>query len=302
VVFVLGLGAALALAIGFVLQQRAASQEPPEEILSPVLLLRLVQRPMWLAGIGAMVVGQLLGAGALDLGSVSLVEPLLAANLLFALPLSAAWQRKHLGLREWAGALMLSGGLAGFVVVGHPHGGTAAHLAWPNWIIAAGGIAIVVSVLVTIGKRLPFGEEATMLALAAGVLYGLQDALTRRMLAPQEFHFLALFTDWPLYALAAVAVIGLLLAQSAFEAAPLAASLPAITVAEPVTGIAFGVGVYGERITLSPFELALEVVAIACMVVGVVLVARSPLVTGTTPVEGTPVAADLAARERQNVP
>jgi len=301
VVFILGLGAALALAVGFVLQQRAASQEPPEEILSPILLLRLMQRPMWLAGIGAMVVGQLLGAGALDLGSVSLVEPLLAANLLFALPMSAAWQRRRLGLREWAGAFMLSGGLAGFVVVGHPHGGTAAHLAWPNWIIAAGGIAIVVSIFVTIGKRLPFGEEATMLALAAGMLYGLQDALTRRMLAPKEFHFLHLLTGWPLYALAAVAVLGLLLAQSAFEAAPLAASLPAITVAEPVTGIAFGVGVYGERITLSPVELAMELLAITCMVVGVLLVARSPLVSGAVPLEGDPGAVELANRERENV-
>ena len=299
-VIVLGLAAALALAVGFVLQQRAASQEPPEEMLSPVLLLRLMQRPLWLAGIGAMVVGQLLGAAALDQGSVSLVEPLLAANLLFALPLSAAWQRKHLGTREWAGALMLSGGLAGFVVIGHPHGGDATHLPWPNWIVACGGIAIVVGALVAVAKRLPFAEEATLLAAAAGVLYGLQDALTRRMLSDETFSFGALFTHWPLYALGAVAVVGLLLAQSAFEAAPLAASLPAITVAEPVTGIAFGVGVYGEHLSLSPFELAMEMVAISLMVAGVLLVARSPLVTGAIPVDGEPDLDEVAAQERQN--
>ncbi len=282
---VTGLGAALLLAVGFVLQQRAASDEPPELALSPRLLVHLVRRPLWLAGIGAMVLGQLLGATALDLGSLALVEPLLAANLLFALPLSAAWHRRRLGVREWAGALMLSGGLGGFVAVAQPHGGNVAHLPWPNWAIAGGGFVLVAGALVAAVRGRRLGEEATLLAAAAGVLYGLQDALTRRLLAGQFPGLPELLTSWPPYALVGVAIVGLLLAQSAFEAAPLAASLPAITMAEPIAGIAFGVGVYGESIRLAPGYLAAEVLTIGAMVAGVILVARSPLVTGTFPGE-----------------
>ena len=46
----LSFGAALFLAAGFVIQQHAAAQEPPSERLSFRLLLKLVQRPVWLGG------------------------------------------------------------------------------------------------------------------------------------------------------------------------------------------------------------------------------------------------------------
>jgi hypothetical protein len=87
--------------------------------------------------------------------------------------------------------------------------------------------------------------------------------------------------------------VALLLNQSAFEAAPLDASLPAITVAEPLAGIAFGVGVYGEHLTLSGPLLAVELLGVAAMVAGVVIVARSPVVTmgsraGSRPPDGLP--------------
>lgn len=280
-VFILGLAAALALGVGFVLQQRAAAAEPPEEFLSPLLLLRLLQRPLWLAGLGSMVLGQLLGAAALSRGDVSLVEPLLAANLLFALPLAATWQRRRLGWREWVGMVTLSGGLGIFVLVGNPHGGTPGHLPWPNWVIAAGTLAAVVGGLVVVRKRVRLLQEATLLAAAAGVLYGLQDALSRRMLhGDVSVNVGNLVTHWPLYAVVVVAAIGLLLGQSAFEAAPLPASLPAITAGEPITGIALGVGVYGEHISLTSWRLGIELAAVAAMVAGVVLLARSPLVAG----------------------
>jgi len=92
----LGLGAALWLGGGFVLQQHVAATLPWSDVLSPRLLLDLVRKPLWVAGIVVMVIGQLLGAAALGQGSLALVEPLLAANLLFALSVSALWRRHRL--------------------------------------------------------------------------------------------------------------------------------------------------------------------------------------------------------------
>jgi drug/metabolite transporter (DMT)-like permease len=276
------LGGALFVAVGFVIQQHAAAQAPPDERLSFRLLLRLVRRPLWLGGIATMAAGQLLGAIALDKGSLGLVEPLMATNLLFALPLSALWHRRRLGVREWAGAFILIGGLAAFIAAGDPHGGNSTHLPWPNWVMSGGSIILLATVLVLVGKRRPPATQATLLASAAGALYGLQDALTQRTTAEFSHGFLALVLSWPVFCLVAVAVFGILLAQSAFEAAPLGASLPAITVAEPITGIAFGAGVYGDHITLSGYLLGIELLGFAAMVVGVFLVAASPLVTGNS--------------------
>ena len=277
-VFALGIAAAVFLAIGFVLQQRAAADAPADDMLSPRILLDLVCRPLWLAGIASMIVGQLLGAAALRFGDLTVVEPLLAANVLFALPLAASLRRQHLGVREWVGALALALGLGGFVYAAAPAGGSTLTLPWPNWAVSAGAIVAIAAGLVAVGKRLPFAREATFLAAAAGCLYGLQDALTRKAL--NAHGITDILTDWPPYLLLGVAVAGLTLAQSAFRAAPLAASLPAITIAEPLTGIAFGAGVYSESIRLSGWPLLGEAAALVLMVVGVWLVASSPLVTG----------------------
>ncbi len=278
----ISLACALFLAVGFVVQQHAAAQEPPSERLSPKLLVKLAQRPLWLGGVGAMVIGQLLGAVALGRADIALVEPLMAMNLLFALPLSAVWHRMHLGPREWAGAVLLLLGLVGFIVAGNPHGGTTTRLPWPNWVMAGGSIILVSAVLVSISRRFTTDLQATLLASAAGALYGLQDALTQRTMVGFSHGVVAELASWPVFSLLAVAIVAMLLGQSAFEEAPLAASLPAITVLEPITGIAFGVGVYREHLSLSPPRLAFELAGLVAMVVGVILVARSPIVTGGT--------------------
>lgn len=277
-VVLLGLAAAVFLALGFVLQQRAAAEAPVNDMLSLRILVDLMRRPLWLAGIGSMIVGQLLGAAALRFGELTIVEPLLAANILFALPLAASLRREHLGMREWSGALALAAGLGGFVWAADPQGSEALQLPWPNWAVSTGAIIAIALGLVAVAKRLPFAREATLLAGAAGCLYGLQDALTRKTL--NAHGIFAVFTDWPVYLLLAVAVTGLMLAQSAFRAASLAASLPAITIAEPITGIAFGAGVYGEGIRVSGLPLTGEVLSLLLMALGVWLVATSPLVTG----------------------
>lgn len=273
----IALGAAVLLALGFVIQQRVAAEEPPSEVLRISLLLHLARRPRWLLGIAAMIGGQVLGATALSMAGLGLVEPVLAANLLFALLFSAAWTRQRLARREWVGAIALAGGLAMFVVVAAPSGGRVLDLPWPNWALSM-GVIIAVAALLVLGSRIGGAAfRAAMLAAAAGVLFGLQDALTRRTLAVLPEHgIVAVLTQWPTYALLAVAICAMLLAQSAFEAAPLPASLPAMTLAEPVTGIAFGAGVFSEHVGLGPVSLAAEVVALGVGAVGVWVIGTSP--------------------------
>jgi hypothetical protein len=68
--------------------------------------------------------------------------------------------------------------------------------------------------------------------------------------------------------------------ESAFNAAPLHASLPAITAAESVAGMVLGVVVFGDVIHVSPAMLALQGAGLAALVLGVVLVARAPVLSG----------------------
>lgn len=133
-VLVLAVSAACCLGFGFVLQQNAAQRAPLNDFLSFRLLIDLVKVPRWLGGIALMVVGMALGAAALGQGQLSLVEPLLATNLLFALALSRRQTRQPLGRQGWAGLLLLAGGVSAFIVAGEPQGGAATADPTRQWL------------------------------------------------------------------------------------------------------------------------------------------------------------------------
>lgn len=274
--FLLGVGAACCLGFGFVLQQRAAARAPLTDFLSFRLLLDLVHMPDWLLGVGLMVGGQVLGAVALAYGEVSLVEPLTATNLLFAMALSRRLTGQPLGWNGWLGVVLLALGVTGFIVAGRPRGGGAEAEALRHWLVF-GTVAGLALLLTLKSRRLPRSGEAALLGLAAGLLYGLQDSLTRVCgQVVQDDGFAALAVSWQPYAVGVLGVTGMLLVQSAFEMAPLRMSLPSLTAAQPLAGIVCGVGFLGDRLRFTPGALAWEAAGLAAIVIGVVLLGRHP--------------------------
>jgi hypothetical protein len=144
-------------------------------------------------------------------------------------------------------------------------------------------ITVIVGVIVSLGRKATGAARAGLLAAGAGLLFGLQDGFTRAAMLVLGDGPLKLLGSWLPYGVVAVAVTGLLLAQSAFEVAPLRASLPAITAAEPVVGIAYGISVFGERVRTGPVWLALEAAGLIAMVAGIVVLTRSPMLAPQQP-------------------
>jgi drug/metabolite transporter (DMT)-like permease len=276
-VFLLGVGAACCLGLGFVLQQRAAARAPLADFLSFRLLLDLIRMPDWLLGVAFMVCGQVLGALALAYGEISLVEPLTATNLIFAMALSRWLTRQSLGWSGWGGVVLLALGVTAFIVAGRPHGGGQEAGALRHWLVF--GIVAGLALLLTLtARRLPPPSKAALLGLAAGLLYGLQDALTRTCGSiVRDNGVAALFTlHWQPYAVLVIGITGMLLVQSAFETAPLRMSLPSLTAAQPLAGIACGIGFLGDRLRVTPGALAWEAMGLAAVVVGVLILGRHP--------------------------
>ncbi|MFD2420363.1 DMT family transporter [Amycolatopsis pigmentata] len=275
------LGAALLLGVGFVLQQQVAERAPEEDTLSWRLFRDLIGQGRWLAGIAAMICGQILGAIALGQAGITVVEPLLTMNVLVALGLASVMSGQALRRSEWLGALALAAGVTVFVVAAAPQPGHGAHRD-RLWLFT--GVVVVVSaIVVAVVRRMAGARRAVGLAAAAGMLYGLQDGFTRRGVLLLTRNPLALLTTWTPYAIVSVAVVGLLLAQSAFEAAPLRHSLPVITLAEPAIGVAFGVTVSGDPVRSGAPLLALQAAALAAAVAGCVLVTRSAVLADASP-------------------
>jgi drug/metabolite transporter (DMT)-like permease len=268
--------AALLIGTGFVLQQNAAQHEPDSRFLSLRLIIDLFHQPRWLLGIGCMVAGQILAAWSIGNLPLAFVEPLLATNLVFALILAVPIAKATLRFWEITGAIVLCSGVALLSASrsAKPIGlsfGSFSH--WP----AAAAIAFIAFACVQAGRRRPGRARAMLTGVAAGLVFGIQDALTRQTLQGlHHFGFGGLLLHWAPYALVGAGATGIWLMQSAFSAGPLNVSLPAISAGEPVVGILLGVVVFGDRIQDTPGELAIYAGGLAALVVGVIMVGRSP--------------------------
>lgn len=269
--------AAMLTGSGFVLQQHAAEQVNDAEFLHPGLIARLVRNRRWVAGIVVMALGYLLQAWTLGHLTLSVSEPLLATNLIFALLLAAPLSGQALQKTEIVGAVLLTAGVAALsltrtVKAASESFGSSSH--WP----AAAGIALIAVFLVQLGRKRSGGVRATLTGTAAGLMLGVADAFTRRtVLIIDGSHPLHLLVHWPGYATLAASIIGLWFVQNAFNAAPLRWSLPAVTAAEPTAGIVLGVVVFGDQVHVTPPLVAVQVAGVVALVAGVILVARAPV-------------------------
>jgi drug/metabolite transporter (DMT)-like permease len=276
---VLALGAGLCYATAAVVQQRVAVQQPAELSLSLRLVVALARRPLWLLGIAVDVAAYGLEAAALGVGSVLVVGPLLASGLLFALPFASFRTGRRVSRAEMIPAVMITAGLALYVEVGSP-AGTTSHASHVAWAIAATIVTIATGALVVVGRRTREpGRRATYYGLATGVVYSLTAVLTKATVDRLNGRVFPILGHWQLYALLLASLVGLVLNQSAFQAGHVAASLPAISVTNPVLASIMGVVLFGEHLDAhGVVAWAVAAAAIVAMLIGTVWLARSPLV------------------------
>jgi len=111
----LAMGAAALYAVSSSVQALEARRTPRSTALRVSLIVRLVRRPVWLAGAAAGTIAWPMQAGALALGSVGLVQPSLGFGLIVLLVLGATLLHERLGARELGGVLAIA---AAIVVLG----------------------------------------------------------------------------------------------------------------------------------------------------------------------------------------
>lgn len=276
--------AAMLLGIGFVLQQHAAEKLPRAYFLHWKLIAELLRKRLWLAGIITMIAGEVLSAWALGHLNLTVSEPLLTTSLIFALLLAVPISGQLLRRTEIIGALLLTAGVTALSVTRSVKATSESFGSFGHWPAAA-VIGVLAALVVHYGHKRTASVRATMTGIGAGLFFGISDALTRRSVQIIDNHgIVALLGTWSGYAVVATTIVALWLMESAFNAGPLHASLPAISAAEPLAGIVLGVIVFGDRIRVTPGLLALQAASLAAIVGGVVLVARAPVFRGLHPV------------------
>ncbi|HEV3128828.1 MAG TPA: DMT family transporter [Solirubrobacteraceae bacterium] len=273
-VIVFALLAALSNAAN-VTTQHMASTADPRGSSGWRLVLYLFRSPLWLFGWVALAGAFLFQALALNAGLLSIVQPLMATELIFALVLRQFWIHQSILKITWAGAAMTCVGLAIFIVAGEPRGGHPTPTS-QHWIAAGVACGAAAAVLAALAQRGSPNWRAAAYASAAATVWALVATFIKTTVDTlTQFGVAGIFTHWPVYALAVGAVVGTLLQQAALHVGPLKVSQPFLVIIDPIVSIALSVWLFAEYFTPSVAVLAIAAAAFAVMCAGVVLLTQT---------------------------
>jgi drug/metabolite transporter (DMT)-like permease len=235
----------------------------------------LLSNPLWLFGWVALAGAFVFQALALHNGQMSVVQPLLVTELVFALVLRRFWIHQQIRRVTWGAAALVCASLALFVAMSEPTGGNAVPTssAWAGAIAAIAGGAALLAVLSLRGSPV---RRAALLGAATSMLWALVAAFIKATTDTLTEHGLGgMFLHWPVYALAVTGLAAEYLNQAALHVGPLSVSQPMIVVVDPIVSIGLSLWIFGEIFTDNTVRLGLASAAFACMCVAVIMLVRT---------------------------
>lgn len=238
-------------------------------------VVALLKNPMWLAGWGALAGGFVFQAFALHAGQLSVVQPLLVTELVFALALRRLWLRQPIRGVTWSAAALTCVSLGVFLAMSEPQGGTQ----YPEssaWATGAWGSVGAAAVLALLGMRGSVVRRTALLASAAAVMWALVAVLVKTMTDTlTEFGVGGMFAHWPVYALAGAGLGAEVFHQTTLKVGPLSVSQPLLVIVNPIVSIALSVWIFQEYFVPDAARLAVGSVAFAAMCGAVFLLTRT---------------------------
>ncbi|OBI97556.1 DMT family transporter [Mycobacterium sp. 1465703.0] len=281
---VLALSSALCVAMGDVLQQRAAHCITDRSMGNVELFASLLRNQRWWWGTVLLVASIGLQAAALGQGSVLLVQALLMCSVLFALPINARFSHGTVTGGEWGWAALLTAAVVVVVIVGDPQAGHPG-ASLRTWAAVAVVLGPLLAACIVAGRIWGGAAAAALFAFASGSLWGVFAVLAKEVVARLGDGAGAVIRTPELYACILVALGGVVWSQAAFRAGPLTASMPTLQMSQPVVAAVLGVVVLGETLDVGRGRMTLLVAAALVMTAAIVKLARIEAVTARDRVE-----------------
>ncbi|MFB7109849.1 DMT family transporter [Streptomyces sp. NPDC056190] len=286
---------AVAYAGGAIVQERVAVSSPGERYAP-------LRRPAWWAALTLNGLGGLLHVVALACGPLSLVQPLGALTIVFALPMAALFVGRRAGAAAWRGAIMATVGLAGLLsLVGTSEAQSLTTAQRGGLAVVTAGVVAALTVAGRAAHRHP-AVRSVLLATGSGIAFGMSSVFTKTVTV--DFTDGIAASELPsLAAIGVLATAGILLSQASYRGGGLAAPLATLTVVNPVMAAAVGLTLFGETFR---YGTTGTVLALGCGVVaagGLILLTTERIertapvvVTGTGPMPtGETSAAEVAS-------
>ncbi|MGW3503412.1 DMT family transporter [Streptomyces sp. R527F] len=261
----LSLVSAVAYAAGAIIQERVAATDDNA-------WYALLRNGVWWVAVVLNGVGAVLHVVALAYGPLSLVQPLGALTIVFALPMAALFVGRRAGATAWRGALMATAGLGGLLALtgnAEPH-----TLNGPEQALLAAVTFGAVGALVVLSRTLRRPVlRSIVLATGAGAAFGMASVFTKTV-AVEWTSGSVRSGALPLLVIAGLAAAGLFLSQAAYRGAGLTAPLATVTVVNPVVAAAIGLTLFGEHFRLGVPGTVLALSCGALAAAGLIMLTR----------------------------
>lgn len=264
---------AFTLALGSALQERDAVRAPGRQVARAGFLLHLLRQPRWLIGTGAAVLGSCLHLIALSKAPLTIIQPIGVTRLLFAIVLSAVFNRQRVRVSQILAGVAVMIGLAGVLMM-FPHGTDTPVMPTETALWLAGGMAATGAAVYLTAQWMPSGMRALLLAAAGGAALGTTSGLARVITANALEDPIHLFS-WLTVLAGVTAIFGALLLQNAYRTGHFAAAYATLLIADPVVGVGIGALLLGEGVPDTPIEQVGAVLFAFLAFVGTVALARS---------------------------
>jgi drug/metabolite transporter (DMT)-like permease len=267
-------------ALALVLLRKAALDEPGPPVFSfAVLWSMLRHRPVWTAGVAAMVVELLVQVLALATGPISTVQVLVVMELPFCLVLSRLVLGGRLAVREWSAISAMTVGVIVLLAALAPQGGDAVSPAPATWLFGLTATVAAIAIVLAAGRRTGAAPGTALAGIAAGMSAGLVAVLVKPVTSIAGHGVAAVLATWQAWAALGAGAAAFLLLQNALRAGRLVAAQPGITLANPLLAAFWGVVVFHEQVRTG-WWLSGAGLGAALLVAGAVLLSRSPLLEG----------------------
>lgn len=238
-----GLLSALTIAWGTVVRHRVASTTSD----SGIPLLSAVTSLWWWAGLIGAMAGYGFQIIALGFGTLLIVQPILVLSLMFTLPLSAKMDGRRISKTETTWAALLTAAVAVLVVFGSPTSGNP-HPSIAIWLLVIGIGVVVIGGMMAFATTRSKDVKALLYGSVTGIIMGYLALMSKAVVDTyQRDGISGLVTDWELYAVVALGIVGTAVQQLSFDAGALKNSLPAMTIFEPLVAFCLGYALLNER-------------------------------------------------------
>ncbi|MGP4003494.1 DMT family transporter [Streptomyces sp. 8N706] len=205
----------------------------------------LLRHRAWWSAVALNGAGAALHVVALGCGPLTLVQPLGVLTIVFVLPMAAVCVGRQVTSAGWRGALMVSVGLAGILLLTGP-AEQSQPLSGNERLGVAACAAGAIAVLVPAGRRARRpGVRSVALAGAAGVSFGVSSVFVKTV--AEDWSPASVAGQLPsMGMIALLAATGLAASQASYRGGGLTAPLATVTVVNPVVAAGVGMVVLDE--------------------------------------------------------